>query len=432
MHKKERVLVDITLDEASLDKAGNDSCKEEEFRDLAVGMFVHWGLDSLIGSVISHWIVGADKQLVKKFYEEYPLSFDPAAFDAERIARLAKQAGMKYGVFTTKHHSGFCMFDTNTTDLNVMNTPFRHDVTREFCDAFRKFGISPGLYFSPLDFYWCYQNGKKIHFTTPEVLPKNNPDLMVYNKLQVKELLNNYGDLICFFFDGPAEELRELVWKEQPNCLVTRGAMKTPEQNLPTESIDGAWEACYTLGDGWSYKATNETYKTGTQLIELLIGIRARGGNLLINVTPDSNGVIPHEQERLLQELGLFLFFNGEAIYEVRPWDITNEENIWFTKSKDKDTVYAFVTGKPWPYGYDGRLEITIKSILASENTQIEMVGQSGEALEHKPEEETATRWYQDERGLHINAMRCYRPYDNRKWPNPVAFRITHARYKEQ
>ena len=432
--KRDKVIVDVTIDEnASINsfEGSNDPKAAEEFRDQAVGMFVHWGLDSWQTSVISHWIVGAEKSLVKKFYKETPNCFAPLSFRPEKIARLARQAGMRYGVFTTKHHSGFCMFDTKSTDMNCMHTPYGKDVTKMMCDAFRQYGIKAGLYFSPLDFYWCSENGKQIHFRTPEVLPENNPGLMEYNKQQISELMTNYGDIYCMFFDGPSNGLRRVVWEKQPDCLVTRGEMKTPEQNMPDEEIDGPWEACFTLGDGWSYKATNEHYKTGTEIIHMLIEVRARGGNLLLNVTPDCDGEIPFEQVRILQELGLFLFFNGEAVYQVRPWKIPREGDVWFTKAKDRDTVYAFVTGRLWKYGFEGREWLTIQSVRATENTEIEMVGQSGDALEHKPEEDTQTRWYQDDLGLHINAMRCYRPYDNRQWPNPVVFRITHAEYKE-
>lgn len=113
----------------------------------------------------------------------------------------------------------------------------------------------------------------------------------------------------------------------------------------------------------------------------------------------------------------------------MRPWHVTHEGNIWFTKAKNEDTVYAFVLGEPWPYGYEGRRSVTLRSVRATERTEIEIVGQSGEAIEHQPEAHTKAEWRQDENGLHISAMLCYRPYDNRKWPNPIAIRITHARY---
>lgn len=432
--KRASVEVDVTIGpdfistrEATGGAAGNDRDREEWFKDQAFGMFIHWNLDVQMGSVISHWMIGADEALVRRFIEEMPGDFAPSDFSADAYARLAKRAGMKYMAFTSKHTSGFCMFDTQTTPFNVMNTPHGKDVTRAFMEAFRKVGIAPGLYFSPFDLHWCFQQGKELHFATPEMLPENNPGLMEMNLRQMDELMTQYGDVNVMFLDGPPEQLKERVWAHQPRTLVTRGEMPTPEQNMPEGRIEGAWEACFTIGDGWSYKPTNETYKSGREIIEMLIEIRARGGNLLLNVTPDADGRIPFEQQRVLEEIGLFLFYNGEAIYEVRPWHVEREGNIWFTKAKDSDTVYAFVTGEPWPYGYDGRKRVTIRNVKASAATQIEIVGQTGKVLEHRPDADTKATWHQDEDGLHIEAMLCYRPYDNRTWPNPIAIRITNA-----
>lgn len=435
LNNKKIVEVDVTLGEdfRSSEESlgiGNDKEQQEQFKDMALGMFIHWGLDSMIGSVISHWMIGADEKIVDDFIEEMPKNFEPYEFDARKIARLARQAGMKYGVFTAKHHTGFCMYNTKTTDFSVKNTPLKRDFTKEFFEAFREYGIEPGLYFSPLDFYWCRKNDKKLEFLTPHVLPKNNPGLMEYNKEQVNELLSNYGDIYCMFFDGPPEQLREMVWKKNKKTLVTRGEMETPEQNMPENMIGGTWEACYTIGDGWSYKPTNETYKTGNKLIKMLIEIRAKGGNLLLNVAIDPDGKIPTEQERLLRELGLFMFFNSEAIYKVRPWSIQNDgDSIWYTKAKDEDAVYAYIMDG-WKYGLEGRKWVTLPSVQISENTEVTMVGQN-DILEHKPGVDTKMRFHQDECGLHVSAVRCYRPYDNRQWNNPVVLKITGARAKK-
>ncbi|OMF32121.1 hypothetical protein BK133_14815 [Paenibacillus sp. FSL H8-0548] len=433
------VYADITIEnlvstkETSGGAAGNKANKEEEFRDLAFGMFIHWSLDSVMGSTVSHWMCGAEERLIDQFIEDKPKEFNPKYFDADDIADLARQAGMKYMCFTTKHHNGFCMYDTHTTDFNIMNTPFQRDITKEIVEAFRRKSIVPGFYFSPFDFLWNYKKGHEMHFATPEVLPKNNPELMEYNQAQLRELLTNYGDIGLVFFDGPPEGLKEMVWDIQPECLVTRGEMQTPENNNPTEPMDFAWEACYFMGDSWGYKPYKDNYRSPMELIELLIKTRAMGGNLLLNVAPDSKGRIPKEQEEILREIGLFLFFNQEAIYKVRPWKVLNEGNIWYLKAKDENTVYAFVLGEAWNHGCDFKTKmenwkhITIKGVRATEASQIELVGQTGRVLEHRPDINPKAKWDQDENGLHIQAMLTYRPYDNRQWPYPVAIRITNV-----
>jgi len=248
---------------------------------------------------------------------------------------------------------------------------------------------------------------------------------MQHNKAQIRELLSNYGPIDMLFLDGEPGGLKELAWEIQPKILVTRGEMVTPEQKMPDAPMPGPWEACFTLGTQWQFKPTNEHYKSGTTLIEMLIEIRAKGGNLLLNIGPQPDGVIPFEQERLLQELALWLFINGEAIYKICPWHVIREGDIWFTKSKDKNTLYAFVTKATWPFGE--RKEIILKSVRASEGTEVELLGQSGRVLEYQPEIHPKAAWRQEPDGLHVTITRAQRIYNDRTWPNPVVIRITHA-----
>ncbi|MES1226374.1 MAG: alpha-L-fucosidase, partial [Bacteroidota bacterium] len=204
------------------------------FQDLGFGMFIHWGVDVSLGSVISHSLAGASEEYIDRYFKELPSFFNPKKFDPDEWAALAKLAGMKYVVFTAKHHAGFCMFNTKTTSLNVMNTPFKRDVTKEIVDAFRKQGIAIGIYFSPEDFLFFHQNNIPIgRLQNEKHYPANNPALMEYDKQQVKELLTNYGKIDIMFFDGPGDGLREYAWSINPDLVITRDAMKTPEQNIP-------------------------------------------------------------------------------------------------------------------------------------------------------------------------------------------------------
>jgi alpha-L-fucosidase len=404
---------------------GNKPERVEWFSRLGFGMFIHWSVDSQLGSVISHSLVGADEDYCRRFFEELPKTFDPDQYDPEAWADLAKLAGMKYVVFTTKHHSGFCMFDTDTTDFSIMHTPYGKDVTRQLVEAFRSRGIAIGFYFSPDDFWFLWKQGTVIGRRRPGVLPQENPELMKHDRAQLRELLTNYGPVDIMFIDGKAEGLRELCWQLQPNLVVTRGAIPTPEQHVPGVAIEGVWESCMTMGTQWQYKPTNESYKSGTEVIERLIETRAKGGNLLMNVGPHPDGRIPPEQEARLREVALWNFINGEAVYGVEPWIVTHEENIWFTKKRSADTVSAIVTKPNWPRGQ--RREITLQSVKAGDETTVEILGQTGEVLEYSPKTDPKARWTQDDRGLHISAMRAQRIYNDSKWPNPVVLKITDA-----
>ena len=399
----------------------------EWFRDQGFGLFIHWSVDVQLGVGISHSLVGASDNYTDAFFNELPKTFDPKQFDPQDWARLAKLAGVRYVMFTTKHHSGFAMFDTATTSFGVMNTPFHRDITAEVFKAFRDEGIAPGVYFSPDDFYWLHKNGKLIQRNVPEVQPMNNPGLMDYYLAQVRELLTNYGPISLIFFDGQANGLRDLAWKLQPDIVVTRGGLQTPEQYVPGMPLKGAWEANLTMGDAWQYQPQNDPYKSGRQLIRLLIQTRAKGGNLLLDVGPKPNGELPIQEEDRLREIALWMFVNSDAIYSVRPWVITNEGDVWFTKKKNEDTLYAMVdSDKPWEYGKWN--DLVLHSVKASDLTEVSVLGENGKVLEYQPSVNPKPTWEMKSDGLHIRAMLAQRLQDNHKWENPVVLRITNVK----
>jgi alpha-L-fucosidase len=396
----------------------------EWFRDLGFGLFIHWSLDSQTGVVISHSLVGADDAYTHRFFDELPKTFNPRKFYPQDWAALAKLAGVRYVVFTAKHHSGFAMWDTWTTDFGIMHTAFRRDIVRETLEAFRAQGIRPGLYFSPDDFHWLWQNHIDVQRNIPSVQPRNNPGLMKLDLDQVRELMTNYGPIDIVFFDGEPHELRDLAWKIQPDVVVTRGAIQTPELFVPGVALDGAWEANFTMGTAWQYQPQNETYKTGGQLIDLLVETRAKGGNLLLNVGPKPDGELPIEQEERLRELALWMQVNQECIYGVRPWVITNEQEVWFTKAKNENTLYAIVKQQPrWVRGQ--WRDFVLKSVVAGAKTQVSVLGQNGRVLEYSPQVNPAPSFHQEADGLHVRAIFTQRLQDNSRWPNPIVLKIT-------
>lgn len=406
--------------------AGNKPARVAWFANLGFGIFIHWSLDSQLGMVISHSLVGADDDYCRRFFDELPKTFNPKRFDADEWATLCKLSGAKYVVFTAKHHSGFCMFQTATTNYSIMHTPYGQDVTRLLVDALRKQGLAVGLYFSPDDFWWLHQHGIIIERKRKGVTPQENPELLKYDQAQIRELLTNYGPIDIFFIDGPAEGLREVCWEVQPNIVVTRGAMKTPEQYIPGVALRDPWEACMTMGTQWQYKPTNEVYKSGTEVIETLIETRAKGGNLLLNLGPKPDGAIAIEQEERIREVGLWSFINGECTDGVEPWIVTNEDNIWFVKRRGENTVYAIITRPNWTWG--SRREILLQSVQAGPSTQVSVLGQSSLALEYQPDTDVSVRWHQDDQGLHVSAVRAQRIYNDRKWPNALVLKVTDAR----
>ena len=421
-------LTTVVVSAGTQQQLGNKPERLEWFRDAGFGIIVHIGMDSQLGSVESHSMVGASDDYLERFINELPKTFNPKRFDAEELAILAKLAGAKYIVFDTKHHSGFCMWDTKTTDLNIMNTPYGKDIVAEYVRAVRKHGLAVGFYYSPEDFHYLYRRGVMIRRRKPPIDANKDADYVKFIKAQCTELMTKYGKIDVMCIDGTGKEpARQVVWGIQPDVLITRGAMKTPEQTLEGIPVEGAWEARMTMGTQWQYKPTNENYKSGTRIIEILIETRAKGGSLQLNIGPKPDGQLPEEQQELLREIALWHFVNGEAIHNVRPWIVTNEGNIWFTKNKGADTIYAFITKIPnWTRGT--RKDFVLKSVQATEKTKLDVLGQSSKWIEYRVGWDPESRWEQKDDGLHVSVARAQRLYNNSKWPNPVVLRLTNVK----
>ena len=400
--------------------------REEWLQDAGFGIFIHWSLDSQLGTVISHSLVGASDDYVDRYINELPKTFNPTRFDADEMARMFKVAGAKYVVFTTKHHSGFCMWDTKTTDFKITNTPYRKDLLRELVDAVRKWDMDVGFYYSPEDFVFFYQNGiKDFNRTTKDkdILPIKDKYIAMV-KAQMRELFTDYGKVDIFFNDGSVYGVANpIAWELQPDVLITRGAIPTPEQHIPGIGTPGAWESNMTWGTQWQYKPNDDVYKDSETTIETLIETRAKGGALLLNIGPQPNGELDDKAFRNLITLSAWNFINQEGITNTRPWIITNEDDIWFTKKKDENTVYAFLTNVPdWARG--ARKEFVLKTVEATGNTQISVLGHRGNIVEYQTDNDPTPRFEQKEDGLHISINRAQRIYNNHKWPYPLVVKL--------
>lgn len=397
--------------------------REEWLRNTGAGLFIHFNIDAQLGVVISHSLVGASNDYVERYFKELPETFDPSKFNPKEIATLAKMAGMKYICFTTKHHSGFCMWDTKTTDFKITKTPYKKDLLKEFVNATRAAGLDVGFYFSPEDFNFLHQHGIQISRTGVKMDEKTKKEYSDYNKQQCEELMTNYGKIDVLFIDGePKEVVKEICWRLQPDLLITRGAIKTPEQALPGAKITQPWLSPITMGTAWQYQPTNERYKSGGQLIGLLIEARAKGGSLLLNVGPKANGELPIEQEERLREMALWNFINHESLDSVRSWIVSKEGEVWFTK-KGEHTVYAFVTdAAEWKEG--ARRTFNLRSVRATAATRISVLGQNSEVMEYKPELDVRCKYKQTGSGLEVSVVKAQRIYDDHRWPNPVVIKL--------
>ncbi len=402
----------------------NRPAREEWLRDLGFGIFVHWSVDAQLGIVISHSMVGASSDYLERYLGELPKYFDPYKFDGYRFAMMCKLTGARYLVFNAKHHNGFCLWDTQTTDYKVTNTPYGKDLMREVIDGARKAGLAIGLYYSPEDFKFLHDRGVILQRGGLRLAPEIERDYNELVRRQTHELFSNYGKIDVLFIDGDHKEpCKDEAWRLQPEVVITRGAINTPEQTLPGIATDRLWESNITMGTEWSYKPTNDVLKSGTRLIEIIVETRAKGGNLLLDIGPHPDGYIPYEQETLLREIAAWNFINQEAIVGVRPWIVPNEGPIWFTASHDRKTVYAVLTGLPdWVRG--ARKEFVLHSVRATPATKIGVLGQNDLVSEYQLNADVKSRATQHADGLHISVVRAQRVYNNHKWPNPITVKI--------
>lgn len=413
---------DVVKDDEASNFNLNKPDRVEWLRNTNDGLFIHFGVDGQLGIVISHALVGASDDFVKRYFEELPKTFDPAKFNPHEIAVLAKLAGMKYIVFTTKHHSGFCMWDTKTTDFKITKTPYKKDLLKEYVDATREVGLGVGFYFSPEDFNFLHDHHIPISRTGVKMDAATRKAYDNYTAAQCKELFSNYGKIDVLFIDGdPKETVKKLAWKLQPDILITRGAIKTPEQVLPGAKIVDPWLSCITMGTAWQYQPTNERYKTGNQLLQLLIEARAKGGSLLLNVGPKPNGELAIEQEDRLREMAGWYFINRESVDSVRSWVVSHEKDIWFTVKKEHN-LYAFITDvKDWKEGE--RKTFLIHSAKSTDKTSIGVLGQNSKIIEYK-NIDVSCSFKQTTAGLEVSVVKAQRIYDDHRWPNPVVIKL--------
>jgi alpha-L-fucosidase len=314
----------------------------KRWKDLRLGLFLHWGPVSLVGTEIG-W--SRDREVPAAEYDELYRRFNPFRFDAGAWAATAKSAGMKYVVLTVKHHDGFCLWDTKQTDYNIMNTPFKRDVVRELSDACRQAGLGFGTYYSTCD--WHHPDFPLAGQGGSVPRKKSNLDRYTsYLKSQVRELLENYGPLVTLWFDVPqrfdarhGQGIIDMARAIQPDILINnrtgaRGDYDTPEQRVGGFNLDRPWESCITIGQQWAWKP-GEKLKPLRECLHALIRTAGGDGNLLLNVGPAPDGSIERRQVARLGQIGSWLERYGESIHATSGGPYCPDESFACTRKEN-------------------------------------------------------------------------------------------------
>ena len=326
------------------------------------GMFIHWGLYSQLGR--HEWVMNRERIPVAE-YDKLADTFRAKPRAARTWARLAKKAGMKYMVMTTKHHEGFCMWDTRQTDFNsVIRSPGR-DLVAEYVQACHEFGLKVGFYYSLMD--WRHPDGARC------AKNKNaRGRFLDFTQGCVRELMSNYGKIDILWYDVPwplktakqweSRKMNSMVRRHQPHIIINNRSLlpedySTPEENIKAEKESRAWEACMTLNGAWGYMPSvpQEDWLSARDVLGMLCSVTGGGGNLLLNIGPESDGSVQNQASQILSAIGKWLDKNGDAVYgkvdrtderfEWHPAGSWNSNNIpWTLKGR---TAYFWITR--WP-----------------------------------------------------------------------------------
>jgi alpha-L-fucosidase len=383
------------------------------WREARFGLFIHWGLYAIPAgewngkNEYGEWIRTSAKIPLEQ-YNNFVGQFNPVKFNARTWVKMAKEAGMKYIVITSKHHDGFCLFDTKYTDFNIMSTPFHHDPLKDLAAECKNNGIKLCFYHSIMDWHHPDYLPRREWETDRPAAGADFRRYITYMKNELKELLTNYGDLGVLWFDGEWEstwnhtegnDLYNYVRSFQPDIIVNNrvgagrtgmagmnaegefaGDYGTPEQEIPATGLpDVDWETCMTMNDHWGYNKADTNFKSSGALIRNLVDIVSKGGNYLLNVGPTAEGLFPDQSVQRLHDIGAWMKINSESVYGTKsspfssiPWGRCTE------KIQPDGTVKLYLHVFAWPA--DNRLILAGLGSAPVKNS-VRLLGNAGRPL---------------------------------------------------
>lgn len=362
------------------------------FESARLGMFVHWGHSSVRGWELSWPLVGGVfslpycQDVAIEEYHQNAKNFNPQGYNPEEWATLAKKMGVQYAILTAKHHDGFTLFPTTTSDFSIAQNNPERDIVKQFVESMRNAGLKVGLYFSLIDWYHpdypAFTEADKPYRFDRLPQPRSEQWERFINVMfeQIRELLTNYGKIDVIWFDGSwertpeqwrAKELAKTIRELQPDILINdrlpgQGDFTTPENFIPPQPPQGLWEVCLTMNESWGYNTADSNYKSARSLIHTLCEIAGKGGNLLLNISPMGDGQIPPVQRERLDAIAEWMSIYGESIIGtepgLEPWQ-------FYGPSTRKDNIiYVHLLMKPYE-------TISVRGIPIKQVKSVKIVG---------------------------------------------------------
>ena len=401
------ILICFGSSQAQESKAERDR-RMEWWRDAGFGLFIHWGAYAVPAGIhngtetkeIGEWIMHSLNIPVAE-YEEYVKQFNPVKFDAKKWVSTAKNAGVKYIVITSKHHDGFCLWDSKVSNYDIMDaSPFKRDILKELTEACKSAGIRMCFYHSIMDWHQPDAESKKSYTHQNTENPDWNKYRETYLKPQIKELMTNYdpgvmwfdGEWIPEWTEDQGKDLYNFIKEINPKIIINNrvgkgrkgmqgmneyedaaGDFGTPEQEILEGTSNYDWESCMTMNETWGFKKNDNNWKSSEKLISNLIDVAAKGGNYLLNIGPKSDGLIPKESVDRLNEVGKWMKVNSEAIHNTRSrTDYKEGERVKYTVSKDNAYTYLIAEQISGP-------TLTVKNISPKSGSNMYMLGNKKE-----------------------------------------------------
>lgn len=389
------VCLAVGLPQLAAETPAERDARMQWWRDARLGMFIHWGLYAIPAGTwkdkkvdgIGEWIMNSANIPVAD-YEKLAKQFNPVKFNAKEWVKIAKDAGMKYIVITSKHHDGFCLFDSAVTDYDMVDaTPYGKDLLQQLADECKKQGVVFCVYYSIMDWHHPTQSPANENSYNPtKMAPEKKREYVDYMKAQLKELVTKYG-VAVLWFDGEwtdwwteaeAREIYSYLRELKPDIIINNrvgkgragmeglskddqqysGDFGTPEQQIPATGIPGVdWESCMTMNDTWGFRSDDHNWKSPETLIRNIIDIASKGGNYLLNVGPTADGQIPAPSVERMAAIGAWMKKNGESIYGTQaspfaetPWGRCTQKKL----ANGHTRIYLHIFN--WPS--DGKLSV--------------------------------------------------------------------------